>query len=236
MGAPRLSESNEQHRQEVVDALRSVEVQKVDALDRVAEAAAAICEVPAAHVSLMEDDLQRVVGEVGLDQETFQRNDSFCAHTLADNRVVVVEDASEDRRFTDNPYVESDPGIRFYVGLPLVVDEVPVGTLCALDDQPRKLEMQERTEMFGAVNAVETYLRVRHEHGPHSFEETLCRKLTGARASATAARFEGSIPEASEQRVMEVEEDLRGCVEMLDIEQPEAESRLGYAETDAQEG
>lgn len=234
MGAPRLSESNEKHRQQVVEALRARELRKEPALDRVAAAIASICNVPTAHVSLMEDDVQRVVGEVGMDQETFRREDSFCAHTLADNRVLVIEDATEDSRFADSPYVQSGPEIRFYVGLPLVVDGVPVGTMCVLDDEPREIELKQRTELFGAVNAVEALLRVRHKHGVDSFEETICRKLTAARASATAARFDDEMSEFAADRVLEVERDLRGCIDLLDIEGPASQSRLGFEDTDTQ--
>ena len=235
MGAPRLSKSGEQKRQEVVDEIGGRKLQKHPALDKVARAVAVICDVDTAHVSLMEDDVQCVVGEVGMDEETFDREQTFCAHTIADNRVMVVEDAADDERFVDNPHVQGESGIRFYVGLPLVVDDVPVGTICALDTRPRSIDLAQRTELFGAVSAVESFLRVRYEYGADSFEEKVTGKLTAALASATAARFSGRLDETCRDFVVEVEDELRECVDFLDVKTPEPATRLGYEDTDVEE-
>ena len=235
MGVPRLSDSKEIKRQEVVDELGGRRVQKDPALDRVAEAIAVICDVDSAHVSLMEDETQCVVGEVGMDEETFDRENTFCAHTIAHNEVFIVEDAAEDDRFANSPHVATESGIRFYLGLPIVIDGVPVGTVCALASDPRSIELDRRSELFGAVHAVEAHLRVRHQHGADSFEFDLSQKVTAARASATAARFTSDLKETCEEHILELERELRDCIGLLDIDEPETASRLGYAETDVDE-
>ncbi|MEB1153655.1 GAF domain-containing protein, partial [Xanthomonas campestris pv. campestris] len=49
-----------------------------------------------------------------------------------------------DVRFKDNPLVQGPPYIRFYAGIPLRSENgLVVGTLCALDAQPKELSEDE---------------------------------------------------------------------------------------------
>ncbi len=52
--------------------------------------------------------------------------------------MMIVEDACYDYRFEDHPFVTGSPFIRFYAGVPLLSRSgLPLGTLCAIDSQPR---------------------------------------------------------------------------------------------------
>ena len=112
------------------------------AFDDLGSIAAAICGVPMALVSVVDTDREWFMARIGLAAAETSRDVSFCAHAILDpGQTMVIADAREDSRFRDNPLVTEAPGIRFYAGAPLLdLEGLPLGTLCVLDDTPRKLE------------------------------------------------------------------------------------------------
>jgi len=107
-------------------------------LDSVVQLAASLFNVPIALVALVGKDGQSFVAKVGLEAEGTSREVSFCAHTISGDGVFTVTDAWKDPRFSDNPLVQGEPGIRFYAGAPLVTSlGQPLGALCIIDHVAR---------------------------------------------------------------------------------------------------
>ena len=107
-------------------------------LEAIARFAAKLCEAPTALVTVVEAEHQRFLARTGLDAETTPRSTSFCAHAMLQSEAMVVPDAREDERFTDNPLVTGEMGLRFYAGQPLISEEgAPLGALCIIDTKPR---------------------------------------------------------------------------------------------------
>ncbi len=132
--------ANEARRLAVLATLGDLETLADDALDALVRVAAAVCDVPIAVVSLVDERRQRFVAKLGLAVDETARSISFCGHAILETETFVVPDAKEDERFADNPLVTGEPSVRFYAGSPLVVEEgLALGTLCVIDRRPRSL-------------------------------------------------------------------------------------------------
>ena len=93
---------------------------------------------PAAAVTLVDAERQWFKSIRGLEIRETPRNQSFCAHAMWGDEVMIVPDTTLDPRFRDNPLVTGKPGLRFYAGAPLRTPEgYPLGALCLFDYQPR---------------------------------------------------------------------------------------------------
>ena len=140
--------------------------------DRVAELAAYLFDVPIALISLVDADRQWFKACIGIDQRETDRSVSFCAHAIQVDEPMVVEDATEDARFADNPLVTGDPGIRFYAGAPLITpDGYALGTLCVIDTEPRQPDAEQLAHLEHLAEVVIGELELRREVAEHRTAE-----------------------------------------------------------------
>ncbi len=109
--------------------------------DDLTKLAAQICGAPIALVSIVDRDRQWFKARFGMQLQETPRDQSFCAHALHEPfNLMVVPDAARDLRFSDNPLVTAEEGIRFYAGAPLLTPKgAALGSLCVLDRKPREL-------------------------------------------------------------------------------------------------
>jgi diguanylate cyclase (GGDEF)-like protein len=108
--------------------------------DRITRLCANLFGVRIALVNLVGEHHQWSKSCVGIDVRSVDRDLTFCTHTILSPEPLVIEDALEDRRFRENPFVTGEPFIRFYAGAPLLTpDGFAVGSLCIIHDEPREL-------------------------------------------------------------------------------------------------
>ena len=101
-----------------------------------------------AFIAFIDAEREWFKSQVGLPEEIAEaryvpRALSICAHTVASNELLVVEDIARDKRFANNPLLKGR-GIRFYAGVPLRVNKFPIGSICLLDAKPRRFSEENR--------------------------------------------------------------------------------------------
>ncbi|GAB3330548.1 GAF domain-containing sensor histidine kinase [Marivirga atlantica] len=109
----------------------------------IVQLAAFICKVPSSMISIIGAEKQWFKGKVGDVEDNLAREITFCGHAINQDGLFLIEDASKDVRFHDNPLVTKYPYCRFYAGIPLKLDGHNLGTLCVLDTKPRKLDQEQ---------------------------------------------------------------------------------------------
>lgn len=113
--------------------------------DRLTWLASWAAGTPMAMVSLVTAHRQWFKSRIGIDAPETPREWAFCGHAILGSAPLVVNDATADRRFANNPLVTGAPHIRFYAGFPLIEKHgYRIGTLCVLDRKPRILEEEQR--------------------------------------------------------------------------------------------
>jgi GAF domain-containing protein len=156
--------------------------------DRLTRLAARIFKTPIVLISLVDENRQWFKSCYGLQVQETSRDLSFCAHAILSTEPLCISDAQQDPRFKNNPLVTGTPGIRFYVGAPLIAPGGHrLGTLCLIDTVPHpELDLDGRM-MLEALAAM-------------AVEELELRRTT-RKLSETEAALRKTVSELEEQRV-----------------------------------
>ena len=155
------------------EARRLAALQRLEILDTLPERdfddlvllATQVCGMPIALVSLVDADRQWFKARIGLTAQETPRDIAFCAQAIdTPGQVFVVEDASTDARFADNPLVTGEPHVRFYAGAPIVDPEgQALGTVCVIDTKKRDFDATERRCLAALARHASLLLELRRK-------------------------------------------------------------------------
>lgn len=138
---------NEPERLAALHALRILDTPAEPRFDRLTRLTATLLKAPTALVSLVDAERQWFKARHGFDACETARGDAFCSQALLlpGRSVMVVEDATKDPLFAQNPYVTGEAHVRFYAGALLTTASGHnLGTLCVLDTEPRRFPEADR--------------------------------------------------------------------------------------------
>jgi PAS domain S-box-containing protein len=154
---------NEKERLKTLHEYEIVDTAPEQSFDDITLLASQICDTPMASITLVDENRQWFKSKVGITANETSRNIAFCAHTILQKDLFIVEDAMADERFASNPLVTGKPDIRFYAGAPLITsDGHALGTLCVIDQKPRQLTPLQKSSLEALSREVGAQLELRH--------------------------------------------------------------------------
>jgi len=162
------------------------------AFDRITKLAARLFDMPIALVSLVDKSRAWFKSCHGFNLSEVPRDATLCSFALLYNQVLVVPDTRQDERFACNPFVQSEPGVRFYAGAPLLThDGFNLGTLCLLDSKPRDaLSAEQQTILADLAAMVVDELELRYSaHRITQIDKALLAVTQGVSATTGEAFF-----------------------------------------------
>jgi GAF domain-containing protein len=148
--------ANEIKRLEALFRFDVLDTKEEEVYDTITKLAASIMGTPMAFITFVGAEHVWNKSHYGADITTASREHSFCAHAILTPTVpMCVLDARLDDRFSTNPYVMNDPGVRFYYAAPLcTAGEEGIGSICAVDSIPRPEPTAFQVESLNALSRV----------------------------------------------------------------------------------
>ncbi|MFF4425557.1 SpoIIE family protein phosphatase [Streptomyces sp. NPDC001549] len=186
-------------------------------MDRFARLVSRVLSLPVAFVSLVEEERQILPGLFRLPEpwagsRALPLSHSLCQYVVASGQPLVVPDARADDRLRTNPAI-ADLGLIAYAGMPLTdADGLVLGSLCAIDHEPRIWSEGELCDLedLAAACSAELCLRILSAQS-RSAQEV----LETARAAAERARNDAQRLEQEAQAGMDHAELLLRASEEL---------------------
>lgn len=136
-----------------------------DTFDKIALLASQIFNTKNAFVTFVDEHRVYFKANIGDFQATeVRREDSLCSLAILDEKITVFSDTLAISDLSENRFVNSQNGIRFYAGAPLKTPEgYSVGTVCVIDSAPKEVTEHQmdmlRTLADIVINKLESRLR-----------------------------------------------------------------------------
>lgn len=153
---------HDKHRLAVLSSYNTIEMGQDRTLDALCNLLLSTFGVPMAAVSLVDERVTHHIGMAGCVFGDLPNENTFCSRAIESTTPFLVEDATCDDRFSANPFVIDPPGIRFYLGAPLIApDGSTLGAICALDTKTRTCTPEEQVKLASLASTAVEILNMR---------------------------------------------------------------------------
>lgn len=156
-----------------------------EAYERLTRLATRVLNAPVALVSLVDADRQFFKSQVGLAEPWASARQtplshSFCQYVAADGEPLIVSDARQDPLLRDNLAIP-EMGVVAYCGFPIRLPDGPVlGSLCAIDGQPRQWSAEEIATVHDLAACVATEITLGQNMRRAERERAMLAAITGS--------------------------------------------------------
>jgi PAS domain S-box-containing protein len=134
------------------------------ALDELTALAGQICGTPVAMIAFVDEHREWLKSSVGMESIETPREVAWSVHALRGPELLIVPNAEEDSRFSQNPMVAGEPGVRFFAAAPLLSkDGHALGALCVMDRVPRALTPKQEQALRVLADQVMTHLELQRK-------------------------------------------------------------------------
>ncbi len=138
-------------------------------LDAITLIAKAYFGVPAALVSLVDENRNWFMSRQGLTDGEISLDVSFANQVIRQDDPLIIPDAQLDERFADSEHVSGPPHIRFYAGAPIIIDGIAVGTLCIVDTNPGDLDDAGKAKLVSLAEMASAFLISHRDGAPDEY-------------------------------------------------------------------
>ncbi len=122
-----------------VNATGLLDSEVEEAFDRLTRLAVRLVKIPAAFVSLVDEDRDFYKSVCGFGEPLASSRQvegpTFCHFTIQSAEPLVIPDTRADPMYRDVPTVQS-LGVAAYVGIPILINGQAIGAFCAIDTAP----------------------------------------------------------------------------------------------------
>ena len=125
---------NEELRIENLHSYEILDTAREDEFDDLIKLVCHICQCEVAMISFIDKNRQWFKAKINIPVDETDRSTSFCTHTILNEKITIINDATKDSRFSDNPNVTGGIKIAFYAGAPIISSAgYAIGSVCVMD-------------------------------------------------------------------------------------------------------